>query len=767
MLWTSRRHSPCGRRQQSAPGRGIEAVCPSVYAHCAMAAMIAHLACEALPAEFRTVRAHGTEAMNALPRWEVGILVEGASLSLDEAIGAPAVLSLADEQEGAVRPIGLVVTDVAYEAEGRDGHHYTVTLGAPVHFLTQRSGYRIFLGKTTKEIVEQVLADAGVARDAMVWRLAGEYPPRPHTAQYDETEWAFVARLLADDGISFWFDYNDGAGPVIVFADDAAAHDGIRGEATVPYEDASGAMRARCFYELTFTKVLAPTAVHVRDYDVRAPDVPIEGRAGEGVWEHFEYPACVPTSAAAARRARVRLEQLRRTERHVVGVTNCTRVEPGRVVRIIGCSDDWMNGELLVTGAEHDITVGSRTDADGEAYVCRAMLVPAGGAAHRPDIPRRIPRVPGFEPAATTGPAGEEIHVDDLGRVKVRFPWDRSDVTDDRSSTWVRCLQMNMGGAMLLPRVGWEVPVAYIDGNPDRPFVLGRVYNGTAVVPYGLPGASATTTLQSATSPGDGTTQEIRVGDSSGGQEMFIHATRDQTVTVGGASTSTIGANETHDVQLGHIVSIGGAQSLTVGADQTLNIGTNYVTSVKGSRSEMIGAMESIKVTANRVLAVKGAYTELVGAFYGLQCNQSNSTIKGSFTQLIGGSMSLKGGLGVSQSVAAVRTELVGGGRSIKGSRGYNESVTGAKSLTAAATTEKIGAALEVTVSAAGTVTVGASANLKASGPLVIEAPDITLDVGGKIKAKALELGGGKLKAKSGTTLIKGSIKRTGGSKIT
>lgn len=245
-----------------------------------MAATVVELACDALPDGLRTVRARGTEAMNTLSRWEVGVLVEEAAIDVEAAVGATAVLSLSDEQEGSVRPVGLVITDVTYEGQGRDGHHYAITLAPPVWFLGQRSGYRIFLDKTAKEIVEQVLVDAGVAASAIVWRLSAEYMPRPHTAQYAETEWAFVTRLLADEGISYWFDFVDGTGPVIVLGDDAASHDGIRGEMAVPYEDAGGAMRARSFHELSFTKVIAPTAVHVRDYDVRAPDVLIEGRAG-------------------------------------------------------------------------------------------------------------------------------------------------------------------------------------------------------------------------------------------------------------------------------------------------------------------------------------------------------------------------------------------------------------------------------------------------------------------------------------------------------
>ena len=248
---------------------------------------------------------------------------------------------------------------------------------------------------------------------------------------------------------------------------------------------------------------------------------------------------------------------------------------------------------------------------------------------------------------------------------------------------------MNMDGSMLLPRVGWEVPVAYIDGNPDHPVVLGRHYNATAVVPYGLPAASATSSFQSATSPGGGSTNEIRTSDAGGAQEMFVHASKDQNVSVGGAATSSVGASrDAHDVNLSLIATVNGSQSVQIGASQSVDVGTDYSTAVKGARTEMVGGAEFIKVTANRLVAVGGAYVEMIGGFYGIQCNQANVSVKGAFLELVGGSMGLAGGLGVSETVVAARTELVGGSKTLLVAGAFSENVRGAKLLTAGATTE-------------------------------------------------------------------------------
>lgn len=722
------------------------------------------LACAALPADFRILACHGSESMNAIPRWDLRVVV-GAAFDAEGALGTSAVVRLFDDAEGSVRFVDLIVISAAHEEDGRDGSIYTIELGPPAWLLTRRSGYKTFLDKTTKEIVTEVLDGAGVGGDRLVWRLSGSYEKRLYCVQYGETDWGFVERLLADEGISYWFDTKGEDQPALVLADDKSAYEGISGNMLLPYSDPTGNVGPRHFFELAVTDVMTPTKVHLREYDVRAPDVFVEGKAGDGTLEHFEYPQSTLTAAAATGRATARLQQLQRFKRHASAMADCMRLQPGRAVEIEGCVDAWINGPWLIVGVEHDVTIGAQNDATPSSYSARALMVPHGKTPFRPDLPRSVPKVSGVEPAITTGAGGEEIHVDDLGRVKIRFPWDRSGVMDDKSSYWVRCLQMGMGGSMVLPRVGWEVPVVYVDGNPDRPFVLGRVYNATAVVPYGLPKGQATSTLQSATSPGGGTTNEIRMADDGGSQEMMIHATKDQTVTVGGSASSDVSVNETHDVGLSLIASVTSSQSLSVGASQSVNVGTNMATTVKGGRTEIVGGMEAIQVKANRVVAVTGAYTELIGALYGIQCNQSNTGVSGAFTQLVGGGMSLAGGLGVSETVVAARTELVGGGKSLTSAGGVSDTVMGIKSITAGPTKEAAGGKITTSTKAAGSIKVGAVANMKAGGPLVIEAPTITIEAA-LIKTKQFEIGGGAIKVKKGTSSIKGTIKRTGHAKL-
>lgn len=719
--------------------------------------------CSSLPEDRRVIRARGVEAINELSRWEVTFVSADQGVDLEAVIGAQAVLRLVDGRTGNVRSAGLVVTDLVYEGSERAGHRYVAVLAPFEHRLTLRSGYRVFLEKGTFDIVKETLTDGGVPAKNIVPRLTGAYQERVQCIQYGETDWGFVERLLADEGISYWFDYEDDLGATLTLGDTKAAHDGILPPTILPYDDASGLVHLGSIHGLEVVDELAPTAAHVRDYDVRKPDAYIEGRAGKDALEHFEYPAGVLDSGAAKARAQVRLEQLRRLETIARGETSCPRVQPGRLLDVDGCADDFMNTRYLITRVEHAYTRAYQQAAHETKYENHVTMVPAETKAFRPAVPARAPRVDTLEPVVTTGAGGEEIHVDDLGRVKVRFLWDRSGLTDDTSSAWTRTLQMQMGGSMLLPRVGWEAPVAYVDGLPERPFVLGRFYNATAVVPYPQPGGSAISTLQSESSPGGGTTNEIRTTDTAGAMELFLHASKDQTVSVGGKSTIKVGVNETHDVGLGYTLNVA-SQTHTVGASQTVNVQTDSAQDAKGSRSESIGGVELIDVTGNRAVLVKGPYSEMIGAMYGIQCNQANTVVQGAYTQMIGAALGIAAGLGTRESIAAARGELVGGVRVIKVSKDLDESIRGSKTITAGKATDKASGKNTVAVEGAVSVSAGGSIKIDAGGEVCFDSPTITITVGGKVKAGALEIGGGKLKTKSGTTTIKGDIKRQGGS---
>ena len=719
---------------------------------------------DALGQTVDTLSAHGREGMNSLPVWRVDVLAKEGPLPLDDLVGGTLTLVIEDSAEGAVRNLPVVVTAAQLVAEGEHGLSYRLSLSSPEVLLTLRSGYRIFQKKTGPEIGKQLLDDAGTSGDRLSMRLSGQYGLRLSTTQYGETDWAFFERVCAEEGISYWFD-STADGPVLVLGDDPGSHDALEGGAEIPYEDPSNRVRGRAFFSLELAEEIAADRATVRDYDVRHPDVLIEGSSGKGPLEIYEFPARTIDSAAAGERARVRLEQHQRMRVHGHAKSDTSRLRPGRIVSITGTAEGELDADYVVVSVEHRFEAAGRSAGAVQGYSNEALLVPKEGPFHRPAPPAHRPQIHGAETAIVTGPSGEEIHVNDLAELSLRFPWDRSGITDDKSSTWVRTLQMGMGGSLLIPRVGWEVPVVYYDGDPDRALVLGRTYNAEGVVPYAQPGGKATTTLQSATSPGGGSTNELRMGDSGGKQEMFLHASRDHTVFVGGSATTGVSVNAAHDVGLSLTVGITSNQTLTVGANQSHNIVTDDSLGVKGARSETVGAMEMSKVTGNRTVAVKGAYKELVGAVYGIQSNQANVDVTGSFTQAIGAAMVHGAGLGTSESVAGARTETVGGIRSITAAKGYGESVTGAKVTTAGACKIKAGTVVTTTTKGAHATQAGGAIKITSSGVTVFSANQIDITAA-SLDAGALKLAGGSFKVGKGAAKLDGKVKRSGGSKV-
>ena len=706
------------------------------------------LSCKALGACLVT-RVSGREAMGELSRFEVHVLAEDRGLDLTAVLGADAILELGDGESS--RPIPLVVAGAAWAGAARDGHRYAISLAPRAHVLELRHGHEIFQEKTTQEIVKEVLERAGITGAEVSFRLAGQYQKRVYCVRYAESEWQFLVRLCADEGINVWFDSTEQGDPIIVFGDNDTSHSSIAGNIIIPFEDGSGMVRSPSFLvALERAHEVSHDHVHVRDFDVRHPDVLIEASTGGGPLEHFEFPAGVINTAAAETRAKVRLEQLQRLAVVAEGRSHCVRFAPGRVIRIEGPSDDDLGGDHLIIEVVHEMEQSSRNVASGSPYKNRARMVPYGaGRTFRPDLPRRSPKIDGLETAAVTGPSGEEIWVDDLGSIKLRFRWDRSGIGDDKSSRWARTLQPNMLGAMILPRMGWEVPVAYLDGNPDFPVALGRLYNGGAPTPYG-PGKKATTTLQSATSPGGGTTNEIRLADDAGSMEAFIHATKDQSIAVGGTQTTKVSGNETHDVKKSLEIKITGPQSADVGGNQSVVVGADMSVTVKGARAVSVGAMEHVKVTGTMVVECKGAHSELVGGAYGLQCNASNTVVQGAFTQMIGGSLATVAGLSTNRSCAAVVVEEVGGARTMTAAMSCADSVKGTKNVTAGASKDSAGTKVVTKVKGSGSVK-AASGNLKAAGKLAVQAAKITIKAGGGITLK----GGGQL-------VVKGKVKPKG-----
>lgn len=719
------------------------------------------LANEIVPTDALVLRLEGWEALNRIPRWVLDV-ASPDELDPQSILRTSAQIWLHDNVDALDRTIHGVVSSVRVRGLDDNLFVYRIEVRPEESLLELCAGYRVLIERTVPEMVADILKEEGLGGDRLKPRLLGTYAPRPYTVQHGEPHWSFLERLLADEGISYWFDTGD-AGPVLILCDGLDALDATSGRATLGFQESQGGKPVRRMRTLQQRLQVGFEGTHLVDYDPRQPNSLVDAAKGDPGSQYFEYPASVIRGLANSR-AQVRLEQLQGDHLLAFGQSDCLRLQPGRKVEIQGCTETDSNGQRVILAVHHYYARRGGANVAHAEYGNDVTLADAK-VPPRPSIAPRH-RVSGIDLGFTTGPSGEEIHVNDQGCVTVRFPWDRSGRSDNTSSYWARTVQLPLGGSMILPRVGWEVAVMYNDGDPDYPIVVGRAYNPSTAAPYGLPDRKATTSFQTASSPYDGTTNELRMSDDAGSQEMYLHASRDQTVFVGGSSTLDVTLNETHDVGQSYTLAIQSNQTHTVGAQRAVTIGTDHTNKVNGARLEAIAAVDLTKVSGNRTIASSSVYVEVVGGMYGIQCNQLNTDVTGGYAQIVLGYTAHIAGLGCSETVLGGRAIRVSGAEPMKLRKDFSEKTKGPKRSTIGNVKVKASADMGVKHKGTAKVKVGGAAKVKAGGTVSVTAPKIQINVKGALKAPGLKLSGGTLKVTKGTSKLDGTIKRKGGSRL-
>ncbi|AKT37017.1 type VI secretion system Vgr family protein [Chondromyces crocatus] len=614
--------------------------------------------------------------------------------------------------------------------------------------LEHREGCRIFQEKTIVQVVQTLFEEAGFGAK-VTWNIAREYEPREFIVQYNESHLNFVSRLLEDNGI-FYFFRQGPDGHTMVLGDDASA---FEGDAPVHLGLAQGLdlPGVEPLARFSRTRALRTSDVHLRDHDFQRPAVPPEGQlAGQDVvaMSYFEYPGGFTQGAVGSRLAEVRLRELRRDAETCEGESGATGLSVGAPFTVEGAAEPGLDGEYVVT---HLTTRGSQTLVGGEENVALRNEfegIPRA-VAYGPPRRARKPRILGVQTAVVTGSSAQEqaLHVDEYGRIKVRFFWDRVGQQDHTASCWLRMAQVALGGSMSLPRVGWEVAVAFLDGDPDRPLALGRVYNVEKSPPYALPGAKTTSALKSMSSPGGGGYNEIKMGDSAGGQGVGVHAQKDLNVIIRNDKVEDVGADEersiavngSRSVKVDDSVQVGGNQRVDVGAVRSQNIGAN--------QDITIGGNDTSNATANFIEKIGGDRAHSVGGNWITICNGLTQSVQGNFTRDVG-SLELQGTIGsiqdnvvgsLDETVGAVKIQLVNGSHGEQVSADKQETyMAGKLHLTKGP--------MEATAGGSVTNLVGGLHYRKLGGDLVVNAPMITLlGAVGSLRAgdSEFKLGGG------------------------
>ena len=522
----------------------------------------------------------GTEKLGRLFRFELDLLSEDPQINFDDILGHNVTVRLEVPQptaglrdaarSGATTGAGsggepryfngYVSEFVQTRRSGRLAH-YRMEVVPWLWFLTRTSDCRIFQEKTVPDIIKQVFRDHGFTD--FEDRLSESYRTWEYCVQYRETDFSFVSRLMEQEGIYYYFVHENGK-HTLILADGPSSHEPCPGHETIPFHIPQTALPEQTYIrDWVIRQQVQPGVWAQTDFNFKNPtqDLQVKAKITRGHaqpdFEMFEYPGEYVEFAEGETCARSRIDEIHTEFEEVQGQTDVRGVCTGCTFGLTGHPRQDQARTYLVTSARYHArtdeyqTVGVGTgEPRGElTFDCTFTAIDQAQRFRSRRITPK-PLIRGPQTAIVVGKAGEEIWTDEYGRVKVQFHWDRYSAADENSSCWIRVSQGWAGkrwGAMYIPRIGQEVIVEFLEGDPDRPIITGRVYNGAAMPPYDLPANKTRSTLKSNSTIGGGGFNEIRFEDKKGGEQVFIHAQRNEDERVLNDSFEWIG-NDRHRI---------------------------------------------------------------------------------------------------------------------------------------------------------------------------------------------------------------------------
>lgn len=625
----------------------------------------------------------GTEQISQLFRYEVEVELDGPPPDLSFVIGAPASLLMRDATANARTVFGIVAE---IQARSFDADTYRATL------VLRPKVYRQFLGRdcfamqdiTTVDVVKDVLADyTGKVR----YELVRDYPKYPYRVQYREDDWTYVSRICEEEGIYYWFDHEDDDSAV-VFADNSTSAPAIEGIPVLPFTPASS-MRPdqEAVVDVSFEAKMASTKFSGKSFDPDRPLLGIAASAGNGRREDYDAPGAGPVEPAVLqRRIQDRREASIAARSGVAGVATTTRFTPGRTFTLIGHPVPVFDAELLITKVEVEGTLK-------RPVVTRFSAIPKS-VMFRPPQVSPVAKQAGFQMALVVGPDGQEVHTDPRGRVRAQMHWDRLGKRNESGGTWMRIAQRGAPGSMLYPRMGWNVSTFNEEGGVDVPSIVCRVHDAEHPPAYKLPENMTRVVFKTATTPDDGSHNEIYFEDATGREEMFINASKDWNGRTRNIKTEFIENDSSREVGVDHelhvdkdmLERVNGNQQIQIGANERLEAQTsvskavtgNETRSIGGSRTLKAGESTNITVTGNRTLSVGAAMLDLsLGEIEAHSTKNALNAVGGALLRVAGQSITdALEGTSV-QLVGAMKMEFAKAERTTTVSKTMNETIGG------------------------------------------------------------------------------------------
>ena len=560
--------------------------------------------------DFKVLSFNGTEGISQPYRFQLELVSERPDLDIEALLQQPAFFSFAGQGKG----IHGLIHRVAQGDAGKRLTRYHIDLVPHLAYLGHRTNQRIFQHLSAPEIISRVLADHGIQADAYRFQLNSEYPQRVYCTQYDETDLHFIQRLCEEEGIHYHFEHSID-NHLLVFGDDQTGFPKL--DRPTAYIQDSGLVADEPVIKRFAMRIEPrPSRVSRRDYDFEKPHLLMEAahkaeQPTEGDeqpiplpdLEDYDYPGRFTERARGKQLAKRSLERHRADYRLAEGKSDVPTLVTGHFLTLsehprTEWNDLWLVVSIRHEGKQPQVLEESVTsdvkDTDGFTQGYRNQFTAAPWDVHyRPQLDHPKPKLLGTQTAVVTGPKGEEIHCDQYGRIKVQFHWDREGQGDDRTSCWLRVASGwagNQYGGIAIPRVGMEVLITFLEGDPDQPLVTGCLYHKTHPVPYELPANKTRSVFKTLSSPGGGGYNELRIEDKKDQEQIYIHAQRDwdeniendQKIRVGNERHDRVEANsytellaeEHHTTHADRKTEIKANDHLTIGTNQHVKLGT-------------------------------------------------------------------------------------------------------------------------------------------------------------------------------------------------
>lgn len=606
----------------------------------------------------------GQEGISQLFSFQLELLSENRKIAFDAILGQKISFGVKGPSGHNERVIHGIVSAFTQLPSNLRLARYRAEVVPQFWLFTRRQRSRIFQGKTAEEILKTVLTGLDVA-----FQLTGSFPKRDFCAQYRETDFDFASRLMEEEGIFYYFKHSASAHKMVV-ANAPAAHADIPGETELHYDEVAGGLRDEERISIWQRRQEIGSGKHTLwDYDYLAPSTRVQsdrtvlptvqvGKVSHKLklpantdLEVYDYPAGIAKfhqnahaslSSEMANDATIGMQEMDHSQFVISGDSNVHWMTPGCKFTLAHHPN--ADGPYVLTRVVHNASEGSfysENSLDASLYSntfeCLPLALP-----YRCRRETEKPHVWGCQTAVVVGPGGEEIYTDKFSRVKVQFHWDRDGTKNENSSCWVRVASFWAGkqwGAIHIPRIGQEVIVDFLEGDPDQPIIVGSVYNADNMPPYSLPDNKTQSGIKSRSSKGGGSANynEIRFEDKKGSEELLVHAEldmkteveRDETRTVGRDRTTTITRDEKVDVGKDRTTTVTANDKETIGQKQTIMIGSNQETTVGGSQTITVASSKTETVGSSRSSTIAASESLTAGASISVTAGASISITSG------------------------------------------------------------------------------------------------------------------------------------------